>query len=136
MEKFAIKLRQGWYLYLIFLGLLILPNVILSSRLELSFDEAYYWIYSQYLSWGYFDHPPMVALSIWLGGFLWGHNEFAVRFMSQVFLVGTIWLCWDLLRPKKDLLIFFALVFSLPLINFSGIFALPDTPLMLSLIHI
>ncbi|MDP7322008.1 MAG: glycosyltransferase family 39 protein [Bacteriovoracaceae bacterium] len=130
MEKFAIKLRQDWYLYLIFLGLLILPNVILSSRLELSFDEAYYWLYSQYLSWGYFDHPPMVALSIWLGGFLWGHNEFAVRFMSQVFLVGTIWLCWDLLRPKKDLLIFFALVFSLPLINFSGIFALPDTPLM------
>jgi hypothetical protein len=21
-------------------------------------DEAYYWVYSKFLDWGYFDHPP------------------------------------------------------------------------------
>lgn len=30
-------------------------------------DEAYYWVYSQYLDWGYFDHPPMIAWLIKLG---------------------------------------------------------------------
>ena len=32
--------------------------------LELGNDEAYYWLYSQYLQWNYFDHPPVVALWI------------------------------------------------------------------------
>ena len=27
-------------------------------------DEAYYWMYSHQLDWGYFDHPPIVALVI------------------------------------------------------------------------
>ena len=31
---------------------------------ELFDDEAYYWVYSKFLDWGYFDHPPMVALLI------------------------------------------------------------------------
>ncbi len=34
---------------------------------ELMDDEAYYWVYSRHLDWGYFDHPPMVALLIKMG---------------------------------------------------------------------
>ncbi|QJB40690.1 hypothetical protein HF324_23770 [Chitinophaga oryzae] len=25
---------------------------------ELWDDEAYYWVYSRHMDWGYFDHPP------------------------------------------------------------------------------
>ncbi len=24
-------------------------------------DEAYYWLWSERLQWGYFDHPPLIA---------------------------------------------------------------------------
>jgi hypothetical protein len=33
-------------------------------------DEAYYWVYSLNLQWGYFDHPPVVALGIKIGELL------------------------------------------------------------------
>ena len=49
-------------LLLIFLGSLF--RLFWAFRLELGNDEAYYWLYSQYLQWNYIDHPPMVA--IWI----------------------------------------------------------------------
>ena len=33
----------------------------------LTFDEAYYWMWSKHLAGGYYDHPPGVALVIRLG---------------------------------------------------------------------
>ncbi len=33
-------------------------------------DETYYWVWSQHLKLGYFDHPPMLAWIIRLGGVL------------------------------------------------------------------
>ena len=35
---------------------------------EIHADEAYYRLYGQFLSWGYFDHPPMVGLMTALSG--------------------------------------------------------------------
>ena len=31
---------------------------IINSPLELSADEAQYWLWSNHLSWGYFSKPP------------------------------------------------------------------------------
>jgi dolichol-phosphate mannosyltransferase len=42
-------------------------------------QEAYYWNYAQHLDIGYLDHPPMIAWVIWLGTFLFGDTEFAIR---------------------------------------------------------
>ncbi|MGB0423686.1 MAG: hypothetical protein ACPGED_05165, partial [Flavobacteriales bacterium] len=36
--------------------------MITAFLLDLNGDEAYYWMFSQNLDWGYFDHPPAVAL--------------------------------------------------------------------------
>jgi hypothetical protein len=48
----------------VFVSALFTIKIILAFGLELGNDEAYYWLYSQYLQWNYFDHPPMVALWI------------------------------------------------------------------------
>ncbi len=48
----------------------------------LTFDEAYYWIWSKHLASGYYDHPPMVALVIRLGTMIAGDTEFGVRVAS------------------------------------------------------
>ena len=37
-------------------------RLVLAGTLPLAPDEAYYWLWSQHLQTGYFDHPPMVAL--------------------------------------------------------------------------
>ncbi len=94
----------------------------------LSYDEAYYWVYSQFLSWGYFDHPPMVAALIKMGYSIFP-NEFGVRFFFNILSVSTLWLLWDL-STKKNKFLFICLSLSLPLVQSAGILALPDTPLL------
>ena len=39
-----------------------LASLCLIGRVELTFDEAYYTLWSRSLSFGYLDHPPMVAI--------------------------------------------------------------------------
>jgi 4-amino-4-deoxy-L-arabinose transferase-like glycosyltransferase len=48
----------------------------------LTFDEAYYWMWSKHLAGGYYDHPPMVALVIRSGTLIAGDTEFGVRLVS------------------------------------------------------
>ena len=51
-------------LFLYILGSILVLNLLQAHFTELIFDEAYYWHYAQNMAWGYFDHPPMVALMI------------------------------------------------------------------------
>jgi len=68
----------------------------LIGRVELTFDEAYYTLWSRNLAWGYYDHPPMVALWIRASTILLGGTEFGVRALgAAVFalapaLVGVV----------------------------------------------
>jgi len=48
----------------------------------ITFDEAYYWMWSKHLAGGYYDHPPMVAVVIRLGTMIAGDTEFGVRLVS------------------------------------------------------
>jgi len=48
----------------------------------LTFDEAYYWMWSKHLAGGYYDHPPMVALVIRAGTMIAGDTELGVRLVS------------------------------------------------------
>ncbi|NKI31584.1 ArnT family glycosyltransferase [Croceivirga thetidis] len=119
-------------LFLVFLGVLFLLNILQSFFTELIYDEAYYWYYAQDLDWGYFDHPPMVALMIKLGS-LFFDGELGVRFLSCLFSAGTAMVLWLLIDNPKKLEYqphFFLLVFSLPLLNAYGFLTLPDTPLL------
>ncbi len=49
------------------------------GELPLSEDEAYYWVWSRDLAWGYFDQGPMVAWLIRLGTMALGVNPAGVR---------------------------------------------------------
>ena len=101
----------------------------MGGLVELSYDEAYYWIYSQFLSWGYFDHPPMVAIFIKAGASLFD-NEFGVRLFFNIASILTLYTLWTMTNKKKPY-IFLMLSCSLPLVQASGFLALPDTPLLL-----
>lgn len=119
-------------LFLLLLGFLLILNLFQAWFTELLYDEAYYWYYSQTPSWGYFDHPPMVAAMVWVGE-LFFNGELAVRLISCFMGVGTYLLLWLLIdNPKKNdyTVHFFFLLFSMALVNAYGFFTLPDTPLL------
>jgi len=119
-------------IFLYFLGFLLVLNLLQSYFTELIFDEAYYWYYAKNLSWGYFDHPPMVAFMIKLGMFFF-QGELGVRFVSCLLALGNFYFLWQIIdHPKKDSYIkhFLILVFSITLLNAYGFFTLPDTPLL------
>lgn len=119
-------------LFFILLAVLFVLNLVQASITELIYDEAYYWYYAQNLSWGYFDHPSMVAFLIKLSS-LFFDGELGVRFMSTILSAGTYILLWLLVDnpKKKDYVVhFFLLVFSFTLMNAYGFLTLPDTSLL------
>jgi hypothetical protein len=75
-------LRLGWML----LGGLLLFRLgyIVSGLVELSPDEALFWIQSKHLALSYYSKPPMLACTQFLGTAIWGDNDLGVRFFSPV----------------------------------------------------
>ena len=106
----------------------LLINLFQSGLTELFDDEAYYWVYSKYLSWGYFDHPPMIAVLIKAGYFLFP-NEFGVRFFITILSASTFIIIYDLLQQKNKAL-FFYIVCTIAILQIVGFIAIPDIPLL------
>ncbi|WGS23193.1 MULTISPECIES: glycosyltransferase family 39 protein [unclassified Bradyrhizobium] len=57
----------------------------------LTFDEAYYWMWSKALAGGYYDHPPMVAVVIRLGTMIAGDTPLGVRLVSVLLALPMSW---------------------------------------------
>lgn len=121
-------------LFLFFLFLFFVVNLLQSAYTGLLEDEAYYWVWSNHLAWGYFDHPPLVAIFIWLGGLVF-EGELGVRLLSVFSFTLMIWIMWKTIDEpgkEKHVRLFFILVISLALLQVYGFITTPDTPLLLS----
>ncbi|ULQ51659.1 ArnT family glycosyltransferase [Flavihumibacter fluvii] len=104
-----------------------LVNLVQAAGTELLHDEAYYWVYSNYPDWGYFDHPPMIAILI-KAGYAIFHSELGVRLFVTIMNTGTIYLVHKMLLRENDRL-FYAIVLSMGVLQIGGILAVPDIPL-------
>ncbi len=130
-KKLAIH-RWDAILFL-FIGLVTYFEIILARRVELFFDEAYYWVWAQHLSPGYLDHPPFVAWIIYLSTSIFGKTEIGVRLpfilFSSLTTILVYYLAYEILRNKK--LAFWSAFYVrlLPLFNIISILAIPDNPL-------
>ncbi len=110
-----------------------IANLLQAAFTGLANDEAYYWYYARNLDWGYFDHPPMVALLVWLSSFMPG--TLGIRFFSTLLQPLYLLIFWHLIKPsdatRRDALLYVLLCFSLPLLQLYGFLAVPDAPLMM-----
>ena len=102
------------------------------GRLELSFDEAYYTLWSRRLAFGYFDHPPMVAVWIRLSTLIFGASEFGVRALNVVaFALSPAMIGFGAARlfdsPRVGA--FAALAWLAMPLTAAAFLATPDTPL-------
>ncbi len=113
---------------LIFYGIWLLLALAQSASTELIADEAYYWVYSLFPAWGYFDHPPMIALMIKWGYSLF-QNELGVRLICVLLSVLTISIT-ESLTDRKNPFLFYTIVLSIGTLQIAGFLAVPDTPLL------
>ena len=70
---------------------LVALRLVAAAVTPITFDEAYYWMWSKHLAGGYYDHPPMVAVVIRLGTLIAGDTEFGVRLVSILLALPMSW---------------------------------------------
>ena len=113
---------------------LLALQALAAGRLELSFDEAYYTLWSRSLSFGYLDHPPMVALLIRVSTSLFGGSELGVRALSLV-VVGAMpalvaFIAWRLFGSAEKAALAALMWIAMPLVSIGAVFVTPDAPLV------
>ena len=117
-------------LYLV-LGIGVL-RLLIARQLELAPDEAYYWVWSERLAEGYYDHPPGVAYLIRFGTSILGANVLGVRLGSILASGLTAWILFKLGSEMfRNSLAGFAAVLILtlvPLFSVGALIMTPDTP--------
>lgn len=107
----------------------------LALAVELSPDEAYYWLWSRSLSFWYFDHPPLVAWLIRLTT-LGSASEYLVRLPAILCAHGTSLAIYATLRGvverPRDALLGCGLL-DLSLLGLvGGVIVTPDSPFALA----
>lgn len=118
----------------IFLGIWTLINIIQAAFVEVHADEAYYWMYSRFLDWGYFDHPPMVALFMRIGDALLP-NTLGLRIFSVITSTLSVYLLWQIVKPyAQNIRLFILLFLSVVLFHVYGVITTPDSPLLFFII--
>ncbi|HTQ15491.1 MAG TPA: glycosyltransferase family 39 protein [Rhizomicrobium sp.] len=70
-------------------------RILLAATLPLSFDESYFWLWSRHLALSYYDHPPLIALAIRLGTWLFGDTVLGVRAVPLAASLATCWAVWQ-----------------------------------------
>ncbi len=126
-------LQKPKYQFAIFLLIFMIINLLQSNYTALLRDEAYYWVWSKNLAFGYFDHPPMVALWIKISSFF-SEGELGVRFFSSIsfsIMLIFIWLIIDNPKKEKYVWLYFLVIISMAFFNVYGFITTPDTPLLL-----
>ena len=114
--------------------LIVLIRLVVAAATPLSYDEAYYWLWSRHLAAGYYDHPPLIAFAIRAGTLLFGDTSLGVRFVPWLLSAAATWAVWRagelLLRSERDGLLA-AFIFNLmPMIGVEALVATPDAPVI------
>ncbi len=119
---------------LLIVAALTLWRAYLSATIQLHPDEAYYWLYSRRLDFGYFDHAPLVGYLIRLTTFF-SSQELWVRFGGILETVIVSVISWVLsIQLFDDRKIASASVITLnvlPLTMAGSVIMTPDNPLFL-----
>ena len=120
----------------VLLILVLLGNIAGLFGVGVHTDESYYWVWSRYLDWSYYDHPPLVAWMIRLSSELFGTNQFSLRFPAILAWLVTAFVvyqvAWQMFSAKRLAGWLAALVLvSIPIFEVGFHIVGPDSPLML-----
>ncbi len=123
--------RRTQFLCVAVLVIILLRGAVAAST-PLSYDEAYYWLWSRHLAAGYYDHPPLIAFLIRGGTALFGDTSIGVRFLPWLLSATASWAVWRagaILLKSAYAGALASLIFNLmPMIGVESLVATPDAP--------
>ena len=93
-------LKNPRFQFFSILLLFLVINLLQSGFTYLFEDEAYYYVWSKDLAFGYFDHPPMVALYAALGNRIFD-GELGLRLLSTISFSLMLWVIWSMIDFKE-----------------------------------
>lgn len=120
----------------IFLAVVLILRFIWAFSVPLGADEAYYYDWSKNIHLSYYDHPPGVSWTAYLGQFIFGESIFAARFFSIVihFLTMLVMInALEVLKPaydRRDLRNFVGIATLVPILSIGSFFIMPDIGLI------
>ncbi|MCB9558322.1 MAG: glycosyltransferase family 39 protein [Deltaproteobacteria bacterium] len=134
----ATLLAQRWSRWaLATIVVVSLLRLVVASRVGLGDAEAYYWVWSQQLAGGYFDHGPLVAFLIRAGTWLFvADSTLAVRMPFVVLSAVTMFVVVSIARRQlgataQGPFVGLLLLLSMPMFLIAGGAANPDVPFIL-----
>lgn len=81
----------------------LITRVIAGVFIPPGFDEAYYGVYAMHLDWGYYDHPPAVAVIAGFGRWLTGsHSYLALRAGAIIMFLFSCYLLYEIVKSVFD----------------------------------
>ena len=122
-----------------------LVNLLQGIFTEIQEDEAYYALFGEHLAWGYYDHPPMVALMAFLSSILFS-GTLGVRLFTIIASCFSLFVIWLIAigRPAdsstgqnrgdlnpKSIALFFIVSYSIVMFNIYGFVTTPDVALIM-----
>src|SRR3954454_1388141 len=115
---------------------LVAVRLVAAAYTPITFDEAYYWMWSKALAGGYYDHPPMVAVVIRLGNMIAGDTELGVRLVSILLALPMSWAVYQsatVLFGGKRVAATSAILLNITLMAAVGtMIVTPDAPLLVA----
>jgi hypothetical protein len=128
MRRFSPKI-----LFYCLLSMWFLLNLVQAIAMEITLDESYYWLWGQFPSLGYFDHPPMVGWLTYLGDLVFSGN-LSVRIITVILQPISILILSRVadvqLQSFRNVLLFWLIVASMTMFNVYGFITTPDVPLL------
>ncbi len=135
-ERFKLFFQRPYRLKLLILIILsTIVRIFIASDLELTNDEVYYRLYALYPDFSHFDHPPMVGWLIQLTTLnLLFDSEFFIRLgaiiLGSINVILAFKIGEKIHSDQAGFVAAFLFCISPYVFLISGIFILPDTPLM------
>ena len=115
---------------------LVAMRLVAAAFTPITFDEAYYWMWSKHLAGGYYDHPPMVAVVIRFGTLIAGDTEFGVRLVSILLALPMSWAIYQtaaILFGSRRVAASSAILLNITLMAAVGtMIVTPDAPLLVA----
>ena len=113
--------------------LMAIFSAIYNAFIPLHGDEAYYWMWSHHLQAGYYDHPPMIAIMIWLTNHI-SQSEWGIRLVNVFSFTITAFYVFKFTKELSDektalnaVLIFLSVI----IVNAGYIITTTDAPTIL-----
>src|SRR4051812_35636639 len=124
--------RNIWLTIIVLVAL----RLVAAALTPITFDEAYYWMWSKHLAGGYYDHPPLVAVVIRLGTLIAGDTELGVRLVSILLALPMSWAIYQaaaILFGSRRVAASSAILLNITLMAAVGtMIVTPDAPLLVA----